>query len=379
MNKTLEWLSPYYDNIVVSRQKVIDYVAVADSKIHKVLRMLYLYVTFDCNQQCKYCWLHNNVTARHQMMSVEMIEKLLAEAIPLGLERIKITGGEPFTNTSLNDLANTVLAKGIGLDIETNGTLITQKWINDIISRDKLFLKISLDAASSDIHDNLAHANVFKKTVDSAKLLSANTIKFGMVTVLNRLNVHHFEDIIDFVSQLGASTHRIILSIQPLGRGKNIGELKLNLDETIDVIKRFFRLRKYHDKIELGTLHSTIPPAFIPLDRLNFNACDWGIGLCGVMPDGSITMCSPAFESMDLVAGNIYENSLTEIWLNSDMFSESHIHPELDGVCGKCLFSGSCRGMCRVFARATYGSNKAPYPFCQEMFEAGFFPEWALK
>ncbi len=73
------------------------------------------------------------------------------------------------------------------------------------------------------------------------------------------------------------------------------------------------------------------------------------------------------------------EKRLSDIWLNSNLFSEKFVYPELDGVCGKCLFENYCRGMCRVFAKATYGSNKAPYPFCQEMYNAGLFPEWVLK
>lgn len=379
MNKTLDWLSSYYSDVSASRQKVIDYVTNASHGVCKELKMLYLYVTFDCNQQCQYCWLHDNIETKYLKMPVHMIEKTLDEAIRLGLKKVKITGGEPFINIHLSQIINAVLIRGLNLDIETNGTLITQDWIDNLLDKEKVFLKISLDAASSYIHDNLADAEVFQKTIEGTKLLVKNSIRFGMVTVLNQLNVDQFEEIVNFVAQLGAYTHRIILSIQPLGRGKNVDDLRLDISQTLDIINRFYSLKEYHDKIEIGALHSTIPPAFMPLDSLNFNACNWGIGLCGIMPDGSVTLCSPAFEEMELIAGNLYEKSLSDIWFNSDLFSEKFVYPELDGVCGKCLFKNYCRGMCRVFAKATYGSNKAPYPFCQEMYNAGLFPEWALK
>lgn len=379
MKKVLDWLAPYYNDIPSAKQSVLNYVSKVDGEVCKDLKMLYLYITFDCNQRCQYCWIHNNIYNSNFKMSTHMIEELLDEAIKLGLKKVKITGGEPFTYPNLNEIVNTILSRGLEVDIETNGTLISQNWINSIMESKKLFFKISLDSISSYIHDNLADSEVFQKTINGVKLLANNSIRFGLVTVLNRLNIRQFEEIVDFAFNLGASTHRIILSIQPLGRGKNINSIKLNLDETLDFINRFYSLEKYHDKILKGELHSTIPPAFMPLDNFNFKACNWGIGLCGIMPNGDVTLCSPAFEEMDLIAGNIFEKGLSNIWFNSDMFNKRNISPQLDGVCGKCLYANFCRGMCRIFAKATYGSSNAPYPFCQEMYDVGLFPEWILK
>ena len=378
--KKLEWLIPYYNDIELSRKQVIDYLNVATKhENQKSLKRIYLYITFECNQQCQYCWIHNNVSDSISTMPISLIDKVISEAVLLGLESVKITGGEPFTNPNLAMIVNLILEKGLNLDIETNGTLINKEWIKSINNKENLFLKISLDAAIADIHDNLARSSVFKKTLESMGLLSEYGIKYGVVTVLNHLNFQYLEDIIKFVSDLGALTHRIILNIQPIGRGKNVEELKLNLSENVEVINRFYKLKAYNDKIELGTLHTTLPPAFIPLDNFNFNSCNWGIGLCGIMPNGDVTLCSPAFDDMNLVAGNIYKGCLTDIWNHSNIFCEELTESKLEGVCSKCLFNEVCRGMCRVFARATYGSENSPYPFCQEMYNEGLFPLWALN
>lgn len=359
----------------------MDYLSFTESKnkMEKSLKTIYLYITFGCNQKCQYCWIHNNLSCPDKKMPVTMVETAISEGILLGLERVKITGGEPFINPDLASIVNLLLNKGLKVDIETNGTLINSQWIDSISKVENLFFKISLDAATSEIHDSLAQSEVFERTIKNIHLLSERSIKYGIVTVLNHTNVNQLEDIITFASNLGAVSHRIILNIQPIGRGKNVDDIKLNLNETIDVIDRFYQLNEQYKRIELGTLHTTLPPAFIPLDNLNFKSCDWGVGLCGIMPNGDVTMCSPAFNDMNLVAGNLYETKLTDIWNYSSIFDEKAIEFNLEGVCSKCLFSKICRGMCRIFAKATYGSENAPYPFCQEMYETGIFPPWSLN
>ena len=99
------------------------------------LRSIYFYPTESCNLKCLHCWIHpvhapdersyqrqnlNNVT-------VETMEQVVRDSLPLGLTNIKFTGGEPFLNPKLFEFLDAFSQYKLFFGFETNGTLLTQK------------------------------------------------------------------------------------------------------------------------------------------------------------------------------------------------------------------------------------------------------------
>ena len=53
---------------------------------------------------------------------------------------------------------------------------------------------------------------------------------------------------------------------------------------------------------------------------------------------------------------------------------------ELKGICGNCLARDLCRGGCRLHAMMKYnGDFYAPDPECQNVYNLGKFPEYAME
>jgi hypothetical protein len=69
-----------------------------------------------------------------------------------------------------------------------------------------------------------------------------------------------------------------------------------------------------------------------------------------------------------------------DIWRNSPFFEELRTigAGRVKGVCSNCVFYKVCRGVCKISSYSHYGEKDAPYPLCQEMYNAGLFPEYAL-
>lgn len=379
MEQKLQWLNNEMVNMEDSKKK-IDKILKEYEKIDKKLKLIYLYVTFGCNQKCQYCWINNNTSSGNNNMNLEMIDTILREALPLGLERVKITGGEPFTNNNLISIINKILSFGVGIDLETNGTKLNEELLLEINDLNKIYFKISLDSVNISEHNALANtdSDVFTTTISNIHLLKRYAVNFDIVTVMNKINKSSMNETVKFVQKLGANNHRIILSIQPIGHGKEAKEIQLGLDETIEMINDIYKLKCDYNNLAVGTLHSTLPPAFMPLDSIQFRPCNWGVNLCGIMPNGDVSICAPAFDSMEIVAGNIFNKSLSSIWHNSELFKSLSEVEELEGICGRCLYVKMCRGMCRIFAKAEYGRITSPYPFCQKMYEKGLFPTYAM-
>jgi sulfatase maturation enzyme AslB (radical SAM superfamily) len=92
------------------------------------LNRLYLYLTDGCNLACRHCWIspaHDPGGQRSTFLEPALIEQAIGEALPLGLESVKLTGGEPLLHPQFADIVGLVGQHGLGLSLETNGTLLS--------------------------------------------------------------------------------------------------------------------------------------------------------------------------------------------------------------------------------------------------------------
>ncbi len=71
------------------------------------LRQIYFYLTEGCNLACRHCWLAPKLDPqgnRFATLPVETFETAILEAKPLGLQGVKLTGGEPLLHPHIDQL-----------------------------------------------------------------------------------------------------------------------------------------------------------------------------------------------------------------------------------------------------------------------------------
>ena len=61
---------------------------------------------------------------RRAYLSFEVIEKVVTACRPLGLEKVRITGGEPLLRPDLHDLISRVSSTGVEVALTTNASLL---------------------------------------------------------------------------------------------------------------------------------------------------------------------------------------------------------------------------------------------------------------
>ena len=96
-------------------------------RIHDNLRIS---VTDRCNIRCFYCMPEEGVKFfdRHDVLSFEEIERFVRASIPLGITKLRLTGGEPLVRRDLPDLIRKLVAiPGIrDIALTTNAVLLEQ-------------------------------------------------------------------------------------------------------------------------------------------------------------------------------------------------------------------------------------------------------------
>lgn len=113
-------------------------------------RTLLLLINRGCNLRCSFCDLWDN----HEQMDVPgKLLPLLDEAVQIQTRVLVITGGEPFLHPDLFVAVAAAKARGLSVNITTNGLLVERRW-DELLAARPDSLSFSLDGLG-ETHDRL--------------------------------------------------------------------------------------------------------------------------------------------------------------------------------------------------------------------------------
>lgn len=127
-------------------------------RLRRPLRDLRISVTDKCNFRCPYCMPAEIFGERYaflpreEILSFEEVERLVRIFLGFGVEKLRITGGEPLLRHGLHDLVARLRALDEGLDIAltTNGSLLP-RWAEPLAKAGLRRVTISLDSLDPDV------------------------------------------------------------------------------------------------------------------------------------------------------------------------------------------------------------------------------------
>ena len=167
------------------------------------LKYLRISVTPACNFKCIYCKPHTESSmsiAGEKVLSYDDILFVSELFAKLGVNRLRVTGGEPLVRKDIVPFLSKLSAiDGIEeVMITTNGSLLT-KYSNDLLKAGVDRLNISLDTLNAERFNYIAGANMFDQTM--AGIRTAIRTDFKQVKI-NAVMIKGFNDdeLIDFVN-----------------------------------------------------------------------------------------------------------------------------------------------------------------------------------
>ena len=148
-------------------------------------------VTDRCDLRCVYCMAEDmQFVPRSQLLTLEEIIRIGTVASELGVNKIRITGGEPLTRNNVMKVFYALgeLERITDLTVTTNGTQLV-KYAHELKQAGVTRINISLDTLQSDRFKNLTRVGVLAKTldgIDAAISQGFNKIKINAVIMKNR-------------------------------------------------------------------------------------------------------------------------------------------------------------------------------------------------
>ena len=155
-------------------------------RVHDNLRIS---VTDRCNIRCFYCMPEEGVQFmdRKEILSFEEIERFVRAAVPLGITKLRITGGEPLVRRDLPRLIEKLSAiEGIrDIALTTNAVLLQQQ-AKDLYSAGLRRLNVHLDTLDRERFRRITRRDDLPRVlagIDAAVDAGFRRIKFNIVAV----------------------------------------------------------------------------------------------------------------------------------------------------------------------------------------------------
>jgi SynChlorMet cassette radical SAM/SPASM protein ScmF len=344
------------------------------------LSSIYFYLTEGCNLACRHCWLaprYDPKLKNTTFLPVDLFERIINEAIPLGLKTVKLTGGEPLLHPQIDRLIEIVRKSELSLMIESNGILCTPNLVQQLAKFPNCEISISLDGADAATHEAIRGVSgSFDKACKAVTSLSKAGLDPQVIFSVMRSNVDQIEAIIHLAEELGAKSLKFNV-ILPISRGKNVNSQvdALTVSEYIAVGHRIDNELSQRTDMELSFDY---PQAFQTIRRLVAQS-NYYCGIqhvLGVLPSGKYALCGIGEVIPDLVFGQSGVDNLISVWEQTPLLNELRqgLPSKLEGICRDCLMVDNCQGACIAQNIYTTHNLWAPYWFCEDAEDADLFP-----
>ena len=317
-------------------------------------------ITYACNQKCQYCIARAGKPGPDELSDRE-IDRILDELIALKVQLINITGGEPLLRkeTALH-IAERASEYGIGLELLTNGMVITPGIAKELYRAGIRNAQVSLDSARPEVHDfQRGVKGGWKKTVKGIKNLREAGIHVMAAAVTTSHTLQYFEETRAFLKEMADIVKMGV--VMPMGRGEK-NECLLTPQMYFD----FLKLKATHD--------GNYMTDFIFCKE----TCSLGTTPV-IAPNGDVFPCM-LNKYQELNLGNLRETSMEAIYRDSPILHEL-LTWKVDALepCHTCWNRYYCGGGCRGCAFAYHGTiyKNDPYQcearkkFARELLRQG--------
>jgi molybdenum cofactor biosynthesis protein A len=162
---------------------------------HNYLRIS---ITENCNLRCTYCMPAEGIqlTPKAHLMTADEIVTIAQTFVNLGVNKIRLTGGEPLVRKDAKAILLRLGKLGVNLTLTTNGILVPD-FIDTFKEAGIQTINISIDSLVKDKFNTITRRNYFDKVLENIDLLLTE----GFRIKLNIVLIKGFNDneIIDFI------------------------------------------------------------------------------------------------------------------------------------------------------------------------------------
>ena len=185
------------------------------------INYLRISITDLCNLRCRYCMTDKGVIKKEfeEILTLEEIEKITKEFVKLGINKIRITGGEPLVRKGILKLIREIgsLKEVKDFAMTTNGTML-KKYAKELKNAGLNRVNISLDTLNPKKYSHITRGGDIKNVlegIEEAKKVGLTPIKLNVV-LIKGFNEDEIEDFVNLTRDENIDVR--FIELMPIGQ-----------------------------------------------------------------------------------------------------------------------------------------------------------------
>ncbi len=320
-------------------------------------------ITGRCQLHCRHCFNFSGPDNSHEL-PLPIIEQLLDEMQAWGVKQLRLSGGEPTCHRAFPTIVETCQKRGVHISLNTHGVYSTSMLTYLKTAPIDLFI-ISVDGLAA-TNDAIRGKGTFKRAFQSCQQLK----QAGQQVMIGcHVGNNNRRDVKGLIVQ--AAEHGIdvkISPIRPIGRAvKNLPDVFISPANFMTVVSEVTVLRTQFPQIRILTDFDIVgeETAVLLSKDPQKASCKAGRTMVNINYDGGIYPC--AFfvtPEKEFCAGNIYQDTLLDIWQTSPLFQPFRIHQKSEQCLACDMYQRRCAGGCPAVAYFATGYLDQLDPTC---------------
>ena len=267
---------------------------------HNYLRIS---LTDNCNLRCFYCMPEEEYefTPASRLMQPDEIEAIAKIFVAQGVNKIRLTGGEPLVRKDAGKIILSLSKLPVALTLTTNGTRI-QEYVELLKQANIKTLNISLDTLQADRFMLLTRRDQFKQVYDNIQLLIRNDFQVKVnVVVMKGMNDSEINDFIEWTKDTPVEVR--FIEFMPFSGNRWTSNKVFTWQQILEVVESKYPIVRLNDELHDTAKKYTVPGhagSFAVISTMTSPFCS-GCNRMRLTADGKMKNCLFSKEETDLL------------------------------------------------------------------------------
>jgi heme d1 biosynthesis radical SAM protein NirJ len=335
-----------------------------------------------CNLTCKHCYA---ISADYDFpgeLSTDEIYTVMDNLKSFHVPVLILSGGEPLLRPDIFDISKQAKDMGFYVGLSTNGTMINESNINDIVEAGYDYVGISIDGIK-ETHDRFRRKEgAYEASMAGIDLCQQHDLKVGLRFTLTQDNAHELPALLNLMKE--KEIDKFYLShLNYSGRGNRNRKDDVVHRTTRDMMDLLFKTCMEHidegrnsefvtgnnDADGVYLLH-WVRRHYPELEtHMRAKLTQWGGNSSGVNIANidNLGNVHPDTFWWHYNLGNVKERPFSEIWTDTSdpiMAGLKQSPRKISGRCGECTYFDICGGNTRIRAMQLHNDPWAEDPAC---------------
>lgn len=325
-------------------------------------------LTSRCNERCIHCYIPNGKKNAGFDIPLTKVKSIIDEFAEMGGLQVTLSGGEVFLHKNIMEIVQYCREKDMMVSVLTNLVALRDEQIPLLKDANISLLQTSLYSMDPAVHDFITTVPGSQmKTRAAIEKLVAADVPVQISCPCMKANYKGYREVLKYAQSLRCKAQTDYIMMAEADHNTENLANRLSIEETeellrdiieydIDYKERTLKQRPVSDEIKFNLERYKLQPL-----------CGAGVNDCCITANGDVYPC-PGWQ--DYVCGNVYQQSLREIWEQSEKLKQ--IRGVKQGDFPKCIACEArdycARCLVRNFNECNGDMFQTPQHFCDVAF-----------